>query len=99
MRLTGEQQQTLRAAVDRIIPPDDYPGAWQAGVGDYLSRQFETDLRHWLPTYRAALAALDAEASARQGAAFAAVSAEQQDDVLRAVEAGEVATAWPIEPR
>jgi hypothetical protein len=31
MRLTGEQQQTLRAAVDRIIPPDDYPDAWQSG--------------------------------------------------------------------
>ena len=45
MRLTKQQQQTLRAAVDRIIPPDDYPGAWQSGVGDYLARQFEGDLR------------------------------------------------------
>jgi len=45
MRLTEELQQTLRAAVDRIIPPDDYPGAWQSGVGYYLARQFEGDLR------------------------------------------------------
>ena len=45
MRLTEELQQTLRAAVDRIIPPDDYPGAWQSGVGYYLARQFGGDLR------------------------------------------------------
>jgi choline dehydrogenase-like flavoprotein len=51
MRLTGEQQQTLRAAVDRIIPPDDYPGAWQSGVGDYLARQFEGNLHPVLDDY------------------------------------------------
>lgn len=48
MRLTEGQQHTLRAAVDRIIPADDYPGAWQCGVGDYLARQFESDLRPML---------------------------------------------------
>ncbi len=42
--LTEVQQQTLRAAVNRSIPPDDYPGALEAGVGHYLARQFEGDL-------------------------------------------------------
>ncbi len=55
MRLTEEQQHTLRAAVDRIIPPADYPGAWQCGVGDYLARQFESDLRPMLDDYCAGL--------------------------------------------
>ena len=36
MRLSEKQQETLRTLLDRIIPPDDYPGAWQSGVGDYL---------------------------------------------------------------
>jgi hypothetical protein len=39
--LTELQQQTLRAAVHRIIPSDDYPDAWDAGIGDYLAGQFE----------------------------------------------------------
>jgi hypothetical protein len=99
VQLTSQEQQTLRAVVDRIIPPDDYPAAWQVGVGDYLERQFETDLRHLVPTYRAALAALNAEAAARHGAVFATLTASLQDDLLRAIEAGEVRTAWPTPPR
>jgi len=39
--LTEVQQQTLRAVVNRIIPADDYPGAWEAGIGHYVARQFE----------------------------------------------------------
>ncbi len=27
----------LRAAVDRVIPADDWPGGWEGGVGTYLS--------------------------------------------------------------
>jgi hypothetical protein len=41
LQFTELQQQTLRAAVDRLISPDDYPGAWNAGIGDYLAGQFE----------------------------------------------------------
>ena len=52
MKLNKSQQRTLRAAVDRIIPADDYPSAWQAGVGDYLARQFEGDLKPVLDAYR-----------------------------------------------
>lgn len=53
MKLNESQQRTLRAAVDRIIPADDYPSAWQAGVGDYLAQQFldaverASDSRKW----------------------------------------------------
>lgn len=37
MKFNESQQRTLPAAVNRIIPADDYPSAWQAGVGDYLA--------------------------------------------------------------
>ena len=65
MKLTEQQRQTLRAAVNRIIPQDDYPGAGQSGVGDYLSRQFEGDLRPLLDDYCNGLTALEAESLAR----------------------------------
>lgn len=99
MKLTEQQQQTLRAAVDRIIPPDDYPGAWQSGVGDYLARQFEGDLRPAFEEYCNGLTALDAESIARFQQSFSKLSDEDQDHVLGLVEAGEVSTTWDVPPR
>lgn len=58
--LTEVQQQTLRAAVNRSIPPDDYPGALEAGVGHYLARQFEGDLAPKLYLYCDGLDGLEA---------------------------------------
>lgn len=98
MKLTELQQQTLRAAVERIIPPDDYPGAWQSGVGDYLARQFEGDLRSMFEDYRTGLTALEAETVARFQQSFSKVSEEEQDHVLGLVEAGEVLTTWDVAP-
>ena len=38
MAASGESvRSTLQAFVDRIIPADDYPSGWQAGVGDFIS--------------------------------------------------------------
>ena len=98
MKLSEQQQQTLRAAIDRIIPPDDYPGAWQSGVGDYLARQFEGDLRPVFDDYRNGLTGLDAESIARFQQSFDKLSAEDQDHVLGFVEAGEVLTTWDVAP-
>ena len=96
--LTELQRATLRALVDRIIPADDFPSGWQAGVGDYLAGQFKRDLRPQLDRYRAGLDALDAEALDSSGRHFAEQDAVDQDALLQRVEAGTVATAWPIDP-
>jgi Gluconate 2-dehydrogenase subunit 3 len=93
-----QQLATLRALVDRIIPADDFPGGWQAGVGDYLAGQFERDLRPQLDRYRAGLDALNAEAHVAAGANFAELDAAGQDALLRRVEAGQVQADWPIDP-
>lgn len=97
--LTDAQQLTLHALVDRIIPPDDFPGGWEAGVGEYLARQLSGDLQAFLPLYQMGLDALDAEALSSTGAPFAALEAAAQDALLAQVEAGTVATAWPADPR
>lgn len=96
--LTSSHLATLRALMDRIIPSDDFPGAWESGVGDYLTRQFEHDLRPWLETYRLGLEALEAEALTHTGLSFAALDGTAQDVILQQVEAGLVQTPWPIDP-
>lgn len=96
--LSAHQMDTLRAAVNRIIPPDDFPAGWEAGVGDYLTRQFEGDLKSLVDTYSAGLDALDAEAQTVMGTHFAQAEAEAQDSLLSQIEQGNVKTTWPIDP-
>lgn len=93
------QQKTLQAVLDRIIPSDDYPGAWEAGVGDYLARQFEGDLAAMVTVYQSGLDALAAEAQALEGVAFYALESDAQDNLLRRIEAGVVVTEWPMPPQ
>ena len=96
--LTEAQRATLRALVDRLIPADDYPGGWDAGVADYLDRQFAGDLRTLVGVYRAGLEALDVEALAVAGVHFAELAPEAQDELLSRIERGEVVTVWPVDP-
>lgn len=98
MKLNESQQRTLRAAVDRIIPADDYPSAWQAGVGDYLARQFEGDLKPVLDAYREGLDSLEREAIVRYQQSFCLLPDTEQDTLLKQVEQGEVVTTWAFSP-
>ncbi len=96
--LSERQLATLRALIDRLIPPDDVPGGWEAGAGEYLLRQLAGDLRPILSVYQAGLDALDAEARASGAAGFAELPPARQDELLGAVERGAVAAEWPIDP-
>ncbi len=93
------QIAVLRAALNRVIPPDEFPGAWEAGVGDYLAQQFARDLVVAVPIYQAGLTALDAEATARFGTDFAQLGPAQQDEILNNIERGDVHSDWATEPR
>ncbi len=89
---------TLKALVDTIIPADDYPAGWEAGVGDYLFRQFDSDLAEHLPTYAEWLTALDAEARAACQQPFAELSLAERTQLLEAIEQAQVKTVWTIAP-
>ena len=99
MRFTPQEQSVLRAAVDRILPSDDHPGAWDAGAAEYLERQLDGDLLAMREIVKTGLAALDAEARLRSGAGFEALSPEAQDALLRDVESGAVRAEWTVSPR
>jgi len=91
--LSASQAATLRAAIDRIIPADDAPGGWEAGVGDYFACLWVREPQFLAPA-RLGLDALDAEAQATAGAAFASLAPDIQDALLARVEAGDVQTDW-----
>lgn len=97
-KLTPENWTALEAMVNRIIPADEYPDGWSAGVGDYLARQFRADLAACVPAYAAGLDALDLEAQAAGQSRFADMLPAAQDELLARVEASTIRVEWPIDP-
>ena len=89
---------TLPAVVDCLIPPDDFPGAYDAGVCDYIERLLQTDLAEHAEFFRAGIDAIDSEALATYNAPFTALTREQKNATLETVESGAVRTSWPMAP-
>jgi len=96
--LTSNHWNILRSLMNRIIPQDDFPDAWEAGVGDYLARQFERDLRSQVETYQLGLEALEAESQAFAGKGFTELDTSAQDVILSRLEAGQVTLSWLVDP-
>ena len=91
--------QILRAVVDRLIPADEFPGAYEAGVCDYLLKLFETDLRDEAEIFTTGLDAIELEARARFGEPFATLTPAQQSITLEAIQQADVLTSWQISPQ
>lgn len=89
----------LRAVLDCLIPADDFPGAWEAGVADYIERQFNRDLADQRDFYCLGLDAVEAESQARFQTTFNQLTAAQQMETLEAIELGNITTSWPVSPR
>jgi Gluconate 2-dehydrogenase subunit 3 len=90
--------ETLRAVVDCLIPADDFPGAYEAGVCDYIERIFQTDLAAQSELFLAGLNGIEAESRERFNRSFANLTPDQQVSTLAAIESGNVKTSWPIPP-
>jgi gluconate 2-dehydrogenase gamma chain len=85
--LTPSERATLDAALARLIPSDDGElGAREAQVICYVERALEGAHDEHVAAYRRGLADLDELALARFGAAFATLSDQRQDCVLREAE-------------
>lgn len=89
-------EPVLRALLDRLIPADDYPGAWEAGCGEYLKRLLATDRAGQAPEVAAGLSALDDEAQALYRRGFAELGPAEQDGIISAAERGAAVGRWPI---
>jgi len=84
--------------VDCLIPPDDFPGAYEAGVCNYLERLLQTDLAEHADFFRAGIDAIDTEALAQYNARFEALTPDQQIAILAGIDSGAVKTSWPVAP-
>jgi len=91
--------QLIQSVVDCLIPADEFPGAYEAGVCDYLRKLFETDLRDEAEFFNTGLDSIDLEARARFGKPFASLTPAQQSVTFEAIQQGDVLTSWQISPQ
>jgi choline dehydrogenase-like flavoprotein len=95
MDAPAADDKTLRALVDRLIPADDFPSAWDAGAGDFLHRALSTDRADVAGQVWAGLGCLDEEAAARRpGSSYADLAEADQDLVLDDLAHGRTRTSW-----
>ena len=85
MGLTEEHIATLRAAIDRIVPADEWPSASQAGVLEFLVRLVATE--GFEEFYASGLEDLNSLCMARCGVPFTAAGDREQDGLLRSADA------------
>jgi gluconate 2-dehydrogenase gamma chain len=77
----------IDAIVARLIPTDaNGPGAKEARVARYIDRALAGELSPYRDVYTAGLAQVESHSQANYGAGFTALTADQQDTVLRAME-------------
>ncbi|MFN8096393.1 MAG: gluconate 2-dehydrogenase subunit 3 family protein [Vicinamibacteria bacterium] len=98
--LTDAEAATLAAACDRIVPPDEDPGASQAGVVVFVDRQLATRQKKELGFWREGLRGLDGAARRAHGKGFAELSEVEQVALLTRTEegAGEKADWGDVSP-
>jgi gluconate 2-dehydrogenase gamma chain len=85
---TEAEARTLTAFCDQIIPADEFPAASEAGVLLYIDRQL---IRHYAKhqdEYRDGLAQAEELSQNRFGMDFARLNAQQQLDIVMAIEHG-----------
>jgi gluconate 2-dehydrogenase gamma chain len=80
--LTALELECLKALVDAIIPRTDTPGASDAGVPATIDRRLGASPQ-LAERFRSGMKALDADAQSRFGAAFSALTAQQQVELLK----------------
>jgi gluconate 2-dehydrogenase gamma chain len=82
--LTNDEYDTVAAAVERICPRDEEPGAIDLGVPEYIDRALATPtLSHVRDDFVRGTGVLMRRAQGRHQKAFAALAPAEQDALLR----------------
>ena len=83
--LNETQISVLRSAINRIIPPDDFPSGWDAWVGNFFAQLLTTETQY-LFAYQQGLNQIETEAFMMFSSEFASLDPEKQDILLARAE-------------
>jgi len=85
---SADEGKTLEALCDRIIPPDQDPGAAWAGVVNYIDRQLCGSLKRYRKVYRDGIAGVDESSHQLYGKSFSALDSQAQIELMHRLEDG-----------
>jgi gluconate 2-dehydrogenase gamma chain len=88
--LTEAEALMLAAACDQIVPPDEDPGAAEAGVVAFIDRQLATRAKRDVGRWRAGIRGLEGTARRRHGKPFVELAFADQTALIRDLQAGAV---------
>jgi gluconate 2-dehydrogenase gamma chain len=88
--LSDDEWRTVEAITSRIIPTDHEPGAIEANCVNFIDKALANEDVELLPKYREGLSAVDRVSTRRFGAGLAELGPERQDEVLVALESGDI---------
>jgi len=80
-----------------LIPPDDFPGAAEAGVLYYIDKQMQGPLKHKLDIWRSGLFTFSSVAKHQfEGRSFLLLKPEEQKRFIDGIEQGAVPALRPV---
>lgn len=85
---TNAEARLADAITEQIIPADQDPGARDAGVINFIDKQLAGRFRRHQQAYREGLVGVEETSRAMFKKEFVALTAEQQIEVLKALESG-----------
>lgn len=87
---TGGQADCIGAICEQIIPTDDYPGAIEAGVVNYIDRQIYIRWPEMKEYYRNGVKSVNAYCQAVYKKDFVELPWDEQTSLLQSIEKGEL---------
>lgn len=88
--LTEQESVLLDALVEQIIPTDEWPGARDAGVTNFIDKQLVGPYARYQETYRKGLFAIQETCKTMFQKGFEALNWEAQTQFLKKMEAGKM---------
>jgi gluconate 2-dehydrogenase gamma chain len=88
---TNEEGTILEAVIEQIIPTDDWPGAKNAGVANFIDRQLMGPYIRYKDLYRKGLAALNKSCNELFDKNFQVLPSDKQTEILKNMESGKMA--------
>jgi gluconate 2-dehydrogenase gamma chain len=89
-RFSEEEALALEAMCEQIFPKDDFPGAKELGVSEFLTQTLLNSHPDWMVVYRSGLQALQSTSRAAHGRPFEKLGFDEQMKTLSMMEEGKL---------
>jgi hypothetical protein len=98
MQLDEKQTALLKALIDQIIPPRDYPGVYEAKILPRVEKYLAEASEEEAVNFGLLLTQLDQESYAVFGGSFTELHPGTRDELLDRLETDNVRLPWPTPP-